>query len=63
MSAEILVLFSCGHTRDFHREVSEEAVCPVCGNRQIMRVTAPAPRITLGGVSVLPVPVKERPRE
>ena len=48
--AEILVLFRCGHTKPFMAGDKVEAPeCPRCGTKEVMRVTAPAPRFTMGG--------------
>ncbi len=39
----IEVRFGCGHVAAVG-EKDEGAVCPVCGDRRVQRVTAPAPR-------------------
>ena len=54
MSGDIQVRFACGHQRAVDASGQDLPVCPVCGNRQVERVTAPMPRITLNGAPMGP---------
>jgi len=44
--SSIAIRFACGHRFSLDASVNAHPVCPACGNTQISRTSAPAPRFS-----------------
>lgn len=42
----ITIRFACGHRAEFDAALAQKPRCPECGETQIRRLKAPAPRFT-----------------